>query len=376
MKKLLLLGSILLSLAIVPSCKKKAPEDKGKAITLDLPETPYAYYTGRKIVVPNQNEKATLGRVLFYDPQLSLNNAISCASCHKQEFAFSDNVAFSRGFENRLTGRNSMPLENLVFQTADFTLSSVGNGTGSGSSTGGSALFWDGREARLKDLIARPLTNHIEMGIEDVNALPQKLGRLGYYKELFEAAYPHKEVTFDQVSEAIAFFITSIKTTNTRFDQAMANKTNFTAMEQHGFNLVQSKYNCLECHRIDTTGYLQGSLFADIGLEMNADKGLGGFSGSSQDINVFKAPNLRNVALTAPYMHDGRFKTLGEVIDHYSTGIRETPNLAWALRGEDSTAIKMNISETEKEAIIAFLNTLTDHQMITDKRYSNPFVIK
>jgi cytochrome c peroxidase len=376
MNKLLIIAAFLLPLAAFQSCKKDKSKTDNKSVQLELPETVHEYYTGRKIVTPNQNEKTTLGRVLFYDTRLSLNNAVSCASCHKQEFAFSDNAAFSRGFENRLTGRNSMPLENLVFHTDKFSLSMVSNITAPPGSGTGPSLFWDGRENSLQGLIARPLTNHIEMGIEDVSTLPQKLANLDHYKELFAVAYPYQEITFDQIAESIAFFITSIKSSNTRYDQFIAKKTSFTAMELEGMALFNGKYDCSNCHRIDTNGY-QGSAFMDIGLAAtNGDKGMGGFTGLPGHVNTFRAPNLRNVALTAPYMHDGRFKTLHEVLDHYSGGIQDSPNLNEMLKEENGQPRKMNISENEKQALIAFLNTLTDYEMVTAKQHANPFVIK
>jgi cytochrome c peroxidase len=372
MKKFILTAGILALVAGIYSCKKDKPgSGETHTVSLDLPATTDVYYSGKKIIVPGQNEKATLGRVLFYDSHLSLNNAVSCASCHKQTAGFADDVAFSRGFENKLTGRNSMPIANLTFFNGKVSLSQVSDN----KMMGGQALFWDGRETNLQNLVARPLTNHIEMGIEDVSAIANKLAGLPYYKELFNKAYGSEEITFDKISESIAFFITSIKAANTKYDRYVNHKENLTAMEMEGLNLFHTKYNCGQCHRVDTAGY-EGNSFIDIGLPVNNDRGRGGLTGKQADNNLFRVPNLRNIALSAPYMHDGRFGTLDEVLDHYSKGIDSTPNLSWILRDQKGSPIRMNISDNDKKAIAAFLNTLTDYTMVTDKKFSNPFVVK
>ena len=372
MKKLILASGIFVLAVCLYACKKRlANTTTSQTVYLDLPEKTDVYYSGKKIVVPNQNEITTLGRVLFYDKHLSLNNAVPCASCHKQEFAFADDVAFSRGFENRLTGRNSMPIENLTFTTEKFSLNMLGD-----QSFGGTGLFWDGRENSLKNLVGRPLTNHIEMGIDDVNSLPAKLAELPYYKKLFKDAYGTEQISFDRISEAVAFFITSVKAADTRYDQYITRRASLTAEELHGLQLFNVKYNCGNCHRIDTMGYIS-SASMDIGLaSKNSDGGVGDVTGRPQDMNVFRIPNLRNVGITAPYMHDGRFKTLHEVLDHYSSGIENTPNLNFQLRDMDGKPMRMNISATEKDALVAFLNTLTDYTMITDPKYSDPFRLK
>lgn len=347
---------------VVYSCKRNLDVQGTGTVYLDVPSVPYKYFPDG--TMDAANEKATLGRVLFYDKQLSLNNSVACASCHRQEVAFADVVPRSRGFENRLTGRNSMPIQNLGMSGL-FGPLSIASGSGS--------FFWDGRETDLRNLVARPITNHIEMGIDDVSALPEKLSALPYYPDLFEQAYGTSEITVDRIADAMTFFMTSIQAVNTRFDQAQAGLTDLTALELQGMNLFNTKYNCASCHNLQPQGYT-GTEFMNIGLEYpNVDKGLGGIVPSAETMGKFKIPNLRNVALTAPYMHDGRFPALEDVLEHYSHGIQDDPNLDIRLRTADGQPMRMNITDGEKQALVAFLNTLTDHTMISDVKYSNPF---
>lgn len=331
----------------------------------------------------------TLGRVLFYDRQLSVNNTIACASCHKQEYGFADNQKFSRGFESRVTSRNSMPIQNLfsavVFETMDSQPIDPGFGFGS-------HFFWDGREQNLQSLVLQPVGNHIEMGITDVDALAQKIASLPYYTPLFQNAFGSVEVTRENISTALALFVQSINTFNTKFDRYNAAKFNVTettvspakqailnSLELEGAMLFEDKYDCNSCHQVQTpNGYAMfGGTFANIGLDKTySDPGLAGVTGNPDDIGKFKIPSLRNVVFTAPYMHDGRFETLEDVLDHYSEGISDHPNLDDKLKDVTGHAKSMNITEHEREALIAFLNTLTDESVIKDPRYSNPFKVR
>lgn len=369
MNKIKALSVIALSIAVM-ACNKNnvdsgsAPD---KEVYLDLPDQPYKYFTSSS----NQtvlNKLATLGRVLFYDGHMSVNNAVACANCHKQQFAFADNVAFSRGFENRQTGRNSMTIQDMAqpFITNGGTTTVFSN----------QFLFWDGRESSLSDLVMRPVGNHVEMGVEDVNTLPGKLSQLSYYNDLFKDAYGDEKITVQRISQAMAAFMSSIQTGNSRFDQEKSKQISFTAQEEYGRQLFNTKYNCNNCHQLNQGAYSIAVDFMNIGLRSDGDKGRSVISGVPTDANKFKIPNLRNVALSAPYMHDGRFETLEQVLDHYSKGINDDPNLDLRLRGADGKPMRMNISDNEKDALVAFLNTLTDYNMISDVKYSNPFKIK
>lgn len=367
MKKAILYPGIfilLLALSCNKNEKKVADAPQGEFF-LDLSDTAgSSYFDG---FYPAEIDKqAILGRVLFYDKQLSVNNAIACASCHKQEYAFSDNVALSRGFEGRLTGRNSMAIQNFGNGAPGNMLGRFNNGF----------LFWDGRETDLKNLVARPILNHVEMGIADIDVLPEKLARTGYYQGLFKDAYGDEEITVDRIATAMAMFMNSIVSRGTRFDRYMNGQEEPTAMELYGQQLFHQKYNCASCHVI-SGGQYHSSLFANIGLDAQTkDRGAGIVTSMNFSEGSFKAPNLRNVARTGPYMHDGRFNTLEEVIDHYSRGIQDHPALDARLRGADGAPMRMNIRDDEKQAIVAFLNMLTDYTLITDPKLSNPFKTK
>lgn len=361
MKKITLLAALALGVTLW-SCNKHGettPTRQGE-VYLDLPATPAQYYPSQQ--VQDMNHLATLGRVLFYERQLSVNNATACASCHKQAFAFADNVASSRGFENRPTSRNSMPIQDLG--VINFSFGTPPN------------LFWDGRAMNLEGLIPGPLTNHIEMGLDDVEVLPAKLARLPYYDQLFQQAYGSPEITTSRISTAIATFLRAISAGNSRFDKyQMTGQNTLTAQELRGRQLFNVTYDCAGCHT-PGQGYT-GNDFMDIGLDVNCtDAGLQAVTGKATDRGKFKIPNLHNVALTAPYMHDGRFATLGDVIDHYSRGIKQSTNLDPRLQASNHEALRLNITEQDKEALIAFLGSLTDNSMITDHKFSDPFKVR
>jgi cytochrome c peroxidase len=370
---------------ILFACNKNStnlPTD-AKSVTLNLPAQSFVYNTTNNNL---NNDKATLGRVLFYDNHLSINNSVSCASCHKQANSFADNVEKSIGYNGQKTLRNSLPVQNLVFNSISkkYPDSSANNN-----------LFWDGREANINQISLGPLGNHIEMGITNFDHLSEKLNALPYYKSLSEKAFGSANLTARNISIALANFCASIKTNNSKVDKARLNPSNNTmsALELSGQALFNSEtYKCISCHgsvnaaaSINTGGgtYYGGSvlndasLTANIGLDKNViDIGLQGLSAKGGDAGKFKMPDLHNVALTAPYMHDGRFKTLEEVLDHYSTGICEVPNLDWRLQDKTGLAKKMNITPADKAALIAFLNALTCYDVLYEEKYSNPFLYK
>lgn len=383
-------------------------ENRNQEVVLDLPEQPFSYG-----VAGVTDDVPTLGRVLFYDTRLSLNNSVSCASCHKQALAFSDNVALSRGFENRVTPRNSMAIQNIIsdaFREFVQPSDSTGNSDSSvvidpiDASVIGympgvpvspefvstpTSLFWDGRESNLKLMVTRPIMNHIEMGIHDMNVLAQKLNQLPEYKSLTTKAFGDNTVTEERISAGLSAFLLSIRSSQSKFDRAMMFRTNattfdikpsnsltvntpmvnLTAQEELGRQLFFNKFNCNNCH--DANG------FADIGLDATPkDDGLMETTFIPQHRGQFKIPSLRNVELTGPYMHDGRFKTLEEVLEHYSHGIKNSANLDHRLKEVDGRPLQMNMTAGEIKAIKAFLTTLTDYQMISDPRFSNPFRVK
>jgi len=344
-----LIGTCLLILTVpflISSCLTEPPPRLSG--NLNLPQVPYFY--GNADV-----NQATLGRVLFYDKNLSANNSVSCSSCHKQSLAFADNVAFSRGFENGLTRRNSMPIQNL-------------------SSFSGAPLFWDGREFDLAHMVTRPIVDPVEMGFSDMSEVSRKLQEMNDYKILFSVAFGDDKVTPERIGIALAAFVQSFEAMpfiDTTF-------SHLTGEAKEGAALFFTKYECNGCHRIqEAHGYLQAGTggFSNIGLDPEYDdNGQGEVTRQAFDNGKFKIPSLRNVALTAPYMHDGRFLTLEEAIDHYSEGIQDHPNLDVRLRDENGAPKVFAITEPEKKALVAFLKELTTHDMIGDVRFSDPFI--
>ncbi|GAB5553649.1 MAG: cytochrome c peroxidase [Saprospiraceae bacterium] len=310
------------------------------------------------------NTTATLGRVLFYDKKLSANNTIACASCHLQDKGFSDPAQFSTGFEGGLTGRQSMGLANARYYA---------NGR----------FFWDERATTLEDQTLMPIQDHIEMGMTLEDLVP-KLQAQEYYGILFEDAFGNEEVSSDRISLALAQFVRSMVSYQSKYDQglSMANGgnvnqlPNFSTLENLGLQIFTNpqRGGCISCH----TGPLQTGIGAqNNGLDLRTvDEGLGAVTGNAMDDGKFKSPSLRNIGVTAPYMHDGRFATLLEVVEHYNSGVQAHPNLDPRLRGGrgNPQPRRLNLSDQEKQALVTFLNTLTDETFLTDEKFSDPFI--
>ncbi len=379
MKTKIVVASLMAMATLLLSC---SPEDQQlKTSYLELPSTLDQYDLGVNDQVP------TLGRVLFYDKQLSVNNSVSCASCHKQSLAFADNARFSKGFENRVTSRNAMPIQNLnSFNSGGIFLPVEGDkpiDSGFVNEGGiifgsGPTLFWDGREHNLRSMVLRPIANHVEMGISDLDKLADKLETVPYYNDLFLKAYGTEGITVERISDALSYFLESINSNQTKFDKSRNGEVQLSGLERQGQMLFTDTYDCNACHQVqDPVGYVFAGTFANIGLDpVYADAGLEKVTNNSSDAGKFKIPSLRNIALTAPYMHDGRFASLDSVIEHYSVGLEDNANLDFRLRSNTGEPLRLNISQNDKRAIIAFLNTLTDYTMVTDSKYSNPFKTK
>jgi cytochrome c peroxidase len=307
---------------------------------------------GDKIEILNVTDaQADLGRVLFYDTKLSLNNAISCGSCHFQKLAFADGRASSPGFEGKMTPRNAMSIVNPAMEQI--------------------GLFWDNREDCVYNLSLKPVQNHIEMGMEDLEILSKKLAAVEYYPDLFMKAYGGSPaITPDKIAQATNAFLRSFISWESKYDEGRkGNFSNFTAEESRGMKLFNDweGARCANCHVAPTFDQQWGN-GANIGLDrVSVDKGI------KNNPNNFRVPSLRNVELTAPYMHDGRFKNLEEVVDHYNEKVQFNPDLDWNLQDGNSKARKLNLTDGDKKALVAFLKTLTDKKFITDPKFSNPF---
>lgn len=355
--------------------------EEALALWLNLPDTPFNYaspnlpnYFNNQNIQTTDNtpgnntitdEGATLGRVLFYDKRLSANNTISCSSCHLQENSFTDPNTFSKGFEGGLTGRNSMSLANARYYE---------NGK----------FFWDERAITLEEQALMPIQDHIEMGMS-LDILVPKLQQEAYYKILFERAFGDEEVSSNRIALALSQFVRSMVSFQAKYDigrsmlpgppNPNANFPNFSEIENLGRQIFldPTQGGCAGCHRTDL---FIGEEALNNGLDLvYEDNGLGDISGAVTDNGKFKVPSLRNVALTGPYMHDGRFQTLEEVIEHYDNGVEAHPNLDNRLRvrGMMNRPKRLNLNQEEKEALVAFLNTLTDFNFINDEKFSDPF---
>lgn len=317
---------------------------------------------------PITDEGATLGRVLFYDTNLSRNGTISCASCHKQAIGFSDDAQFSNGFNGGLTPRHSMNLVNARFyQRGRF--------------------FWDDRAATLEEQVLEPFQDPIEMGLS-LEELKQIIERLPYYDSLFIQAFGTDEVNDERISKAIAQFVRSIVSFESKYDQGRAQVQrvlhpfpNFTESENRGKELFLKPVSlggagCIACHNTEAfTNANPGPFNNGLTLDSGQDKGaFETFPENPQMIGAFKVPSLRDIALTAPYMHNGSLQSLEEVIDHYDSGILAHPQLSAPLKDSEGNTIRLNLSPEDKSALIDFLHTLTDYEVVSDEKYSNPFL--
>jgi cytochrome c peroxidase len=315
---------------------------------------------------PITNDGATLGRVLFYDKKLSANGTVACASCHKQDKGFSDDAVLSLGFNGGTTGRHSMTLINARFyQRGRF--------------------FWDERAATLEEQVLMPFQDPVEMGMS-LEQVVSKVQAQAYYPELFQKAFGSTEITSDKISKALAQFVRSIISFSSKYDQGRAmvashgaNFPNFTTAENTGKNIFfQTIPNgggaCFGCHT--TEAFISanpGPQNNGLDLTSTTDLGAGGVFTNPIFVGRFKATSLRNIELTAPYMHDGRFATLEEVVEHYNSGIKAHPTLSPALRDANGNPVQLNLTSSEKAALVAFLKTLTDQSVSSEIKWSNPF---
>ncbi len=301
---------------------------------------------------------ATLGRVLFYDKRLSTNQTVSCSSCHQREHGFSDPRTFSVGFNGGLTGRNSMGLSNARWYERRH-------------------FFWDERANTLEDQVLQPIQNAVEMGMT-LGALTNRLAAEPYYTNLFTTTFGSPAVTPERISRALAQFVRSILSTRSKYDTGVSNNfANFTLQENAGRQVFNGAGGCAACHGTDN--FTAGPALNNNGLEFPfVDLGVGGITGNRADDGKFKAPSLRNIELTGPYMHDGRFKTLEQVVEFYNSGVVDNPNLSAPLLNPPGgpnagQPRRLNLTNEQKAALVAFLKTLTDPNLATDEKLSDPF---
>ena len=340
--------------------------------TLRLPDTPFHYAdmdlpahfntpaARRFDNTPPDNRVtdagATLGRVLFYDTRLSATGTVACASCHQQQRAFVDANRFSKGHEGKLTDRHAPTLGNLRFYARG-------------------RFFWDERARTLEAQVLQPIQSKVEMG-QDLTKLTALLAEDEHYPNLYQKAFGSDTITPERTAKALAQFLRSLVSYQSKYDEGLAKARgvradfdNFTAQENRGKTVFLNR--CATCHlpggqsaHFFMNRPLNNGLDADM---RKTDGGVGDLTLNKAQFGLFKAPSLRNVEFTAPYMHDGRFATLEEVVDHYSNGIKQHPSLDGRLRRP------LNFSGEQKAALVAFLKTLSDTHFLTDPKFSDPF---
>jgi cytochrome c peroxidase len=363
------------SVAAVLTALAAGGGNKPRPTTTPLTDFSAPFVFGR-FTVPADNpltrESVELGRRLFYDPRLSANGKVSCSTCHIQRLAFTDGRATSVGVSGTPLKFNSLTLANLLWGPQRF--------------------FWDGRAASLEDQALTPLQHPDEMA-QDLRRLVPQLAADPLYKKLFEKAYG--EVSAAAIARALASFERTLISTNSRYDQFLRGEIKLEPQEELGRKLFMAHpdvkvsrrgANCIDCHSQFLTGGSSARYdgFSNNGLddEEHLQPGLQAVTGNSAHRGMFKVPSLRNVALTGPYMHDGRFKTLEEVLDHYDSGIKNSSTLSPLIVEADNRdaakigRISLHLTAEEKAAIIAFLHTLTDRDFVTAERFSDPFAHK
>lgn len=306
------------------------------------------------------SSKVELGRYLFYEKMLSGNNQMSCASCHNQQTAFSDVAQFSTGIDGLQGHRQAMSIVNMAWNTNNF--------------------FWDGRANLLRDQSLKPITDPLEMH-ENLDYALIELKASLFYKTMFQRAFTDGKINSLNLSLALEAFMNTIVSSNSKYDQYLRGEVTLTDSEERGRILFFAEYNpglpstsgadCAHCH---TGRNFENDSYINNGLDLEADfTDLGRFNVTqlNSDRAKFKITTLRNIELTPPYMHDGRFQTLEQVIEHYNSGIQSSSTLDPALAYTQSTGLMLDAQE--KADLLAFLKTLTDHTLATNPKYKSPF---
>jgi cytochrome c peroxidase len=285
-----------------------------------------------------------LGRKLFYEPALSLDSTISCASCHQQQHGFSDlGQSVSQGVFQRIGTRNSPSLSNLAWNKS---------------------FMWDGGINHIEIMPLGPIEQEKEMS-SNLNLIAARLNNSATYRSDFKTVFNTDSITSPVFFRALAQFLSSMVSDQSKYDQFLNEKVDFSTLEMDGYNLF--KANCSSCHAEPLTTNFS---FENNGtfIKNPADSGRYRITLQAEDIGKFKVPSLRNVMVTAPYMHNGAFETIDDVLNHYSFDLEQAPHRSAAL------ADNMNFTLEERNAIKAFLQTLTDYEYLNNEKLSNPFL--
>jgi len=353
---------LFMMIFLIFACKKK--NDKTMDI-LQIDSTPYEIEYG-DLPQPNipgdnklSNSGVQLGRMLFYEKMLSKDNSISCGSCHNQKTAFSDTNRLSKGVGGSFGKRHAMAVFNMLWNSNKF--------------------FWDGRAHLLRDQSLMPIHDNLEMG-ETLDNVVNKLRKSSQYSSQFIKAFGSSEITSEKISLALEQFMNSIISFNSKYDDYLAGKAILNAVEERGRFLFFTEYNpsfpeasgadCQHCHggaNFENDKYMNNGI--DGNLTLN-DVGREAVTNNPNDKGKFKVTSLRNIALTPPYMHDGRFKTLEQVVNHYNL-VKNSNYLDPSFQQQLPNGLLL--SNDDKAALVAFLKTLTDTKLTNDSKFSSPF---
>ncbi|WP_306642349.1 cytochrome-c peroxidase [Sanyastnella coralliicola] len=355
----------LASALLVMSCKKDEEDDAGEEMVVYDP-TPYVLNYPAHIPppsIPEDNQLTVqgvrLGKMLFHEPLLSADGSQSCASCHDQTNAFSDTAQFSIGVNGLPGGRQAMAVMNMAWNTNGF--------------------FWDGRAPLLRDQSLLPIQDELEMD-ETLENVISKLSNSQAYKDQFTRAFGDSEINALRMSLAMEQFMNSIVSFDSKYDRYLAGIEQLTESEERGRQLYFTEFNpffpdesgadCEHCHgggNFENDEYMNNGLDAEGEFE---DDGFYDVTGNEADRGKFKVTSLRNIALTPPYMHDGRFNTLEEVIEHYNEGIQSSASLDPALEATIETGLMLD--DQDIQDLVAFLHTLTDINFTENPEYQAP----
>jgi len=338
MKQSIIVLSILIIFASCEEYKLKKGEAPLGYNPAEFGTPIYDYETN-----PLTNEGFELGRALFYDPILSIDSSISCESCHQQGVAFAHaDHDLSHGFDSRVGTRNAPGIFNNRWYPA---------------------FFWDGGGNHIELIPLNAITSEVEMN-QPLAELIIRLNESERYRKWFKKAFDIETINSKYLFYSLAQFTGAIISENSKYDQVKRNDVSFTAAEELGYSLFLE--HCSDCH---TEPLFTNNEYINNGLTINdsQDEGRKNITNRENDLGKFRVPTLRNIALTKPYMHDGRIWTLGAVIEYYRTGIHASPTLSPILQNG------ISISDSEKADLLAFLNTLTDETLLNDTRFANPF---
>lgn len=300
---------------------------------------------------PLTEEGIALGQRLFFDRALSADGTQSCASCHRPQAAFSDNRQFSIGINGTPGTRNSMPLHNLAWNRNTFN--------------------WDGSASSLEEQAFEPVTNPIEMNNTWTNVV-ETLENLANYPRQFEEAFGTPGIDSVRVTKALSQFTRTLISGNSRFDRFLMGELELTDSETNGFQVFMSedRGDCFHCHGNENNPLWTDNDFHNNGLDkVITDRGLGAVTGDPREFGLFRTPTLRNLSFTAPYMHDGRFETLDEVIDHYSEGLVFSETIDPLMKAVDQGGVQL--SDQDKADLKAFLLALSDPDFIVPPNNTN-----